>query len=177
MLITIAVAAGVRDGLAAYGTILRYGQHEKMLTACFSGASIEYALMEGVVAGLRAVNRPSEIAVITDLDIFPACLQATPFEHLRETADALENTHKISWRTDPEFPDLPRCSELVTDSLAKYLEACTLASPALPFFRLVTKIYGLPDAVQVFFQKRSITLDGEVVEDEPVAVNLDRIRN
>lgn len=174
-MITIAVAAAERDGLAAYGTILRYGKHEKKLTACYSIVSHELVMMEGVCAGLRAVNRPSEIMVVTGDDIFPTCLRATPFVHLREGTDELERTHKIVWRSEPGFIDLRPCLAMAEDSILKYQEACALASPALSPLRLAAKVFFLPENTPVIVQRWLARTDAGDVWGEAVEVAMDRI--
>lgn len=177
MLITIAVAAAARDGLAAYGAILRYGKHEKRLTACCSIASNELAMMEGVYASLRAVNRPSEIIVVTGNGIFPSCLRMTPFEHLRQGTEELEELHKITWRIEPDFPDLDLCLALAEESIVKYLEACELAAPALPSLKLAAKVFLLPENTPVIVQRwLSRTDEGVDVWGNSVEVAMDRIK-
>lgn len=177
MLITIAVAAAARDGLAAYGTILRYGKHEKKLTTCYTTASHELALMEGVCAGLRAVNRPSEIMVVTGNDIFPTCLRTTPFEHLREGTDELKRTHKIVWRFDPGFIDLALCLALAGDSILKYQEACSLASTALPSLKLAAKAFFLPENTPIVVKRWLSSTDEGNIWGEPVEIAMDRIED
>lgn len=175
-MITIAVAAAARDGLAAYGTVLRYGKHEKRLTACYSIASHELAMMEGVYAGLRAVNRPSEIMVVIGNDIFPSCLQMTPFEHLRQGTAELEELHKITWRAEPDFPDLHLCLALAEESILKYQDACELASPALPSLKLAAQVFFLPENTPVIVQSWLSKTDAGDVWGEAVEVTLDRIK-
>ena len=175
MLITIVVSATVRDELAAYGTILRYGNHEKRLTACYSRVSYEYAMMEGVFAGLQAVKRPSEIIVITGSDIFPSCLLTTPFEHLREGAAELEKLHKITWRVELDCPDHPPCLTLAETSIVKYLEACELASPALPYLKLASSVFILPENTPVIVRRWLSKADEGDVWGEAVGIAMDRI--
>ena len=176
MLITIAVAAAVRDGLAAYGTILRYGKHDKKQTACYSTASLELAVMEGVYAGLRAVNRPSDIKVTTPRGNFPECLRTTPFEHLRRGTEELEKVHSISWGEDSYSPDILLCRTLAEVSIERYLEACELASPALPFLKMVAAVFMLPENMPVHVQRwLSKTDEGESAWGEAVKVAMDRI--
>ncbi|ANA41814.1 hypothetical protein A2G06_16895 (plasmid) [Geobacter anodireducens] len=76
----------------------------------------EFALVEGVVAGLSTVKSPNEIRINTSDGRTPSCLQTTQFEELLATAYRLEKTHTNLWVADSDHTDIALFGELANSA-------------------------------------------------------------
>lgn len=145
--VEICIAGVAADGLAAFGAVLRFGQHHREFGACFPGVIYpeKTVLMEGVIAALKKVSRACNITVV-------ACngyelhsdLQNTPFPHLRGELERLEEMHHaIRWESRPEHEDIVLCRDLATKSIVAYKDALESIRPGLDFIRQTMAVFDV----------------------------------